>query len=117
MKDIVTYIKESRIAGEVIIKDKSKKINPVMFAYDKESLDEMIDLYKHNETYWKSKQICVAKLNKTHWESNTSDEYALDLIQTNNNNFLTSNKSSYSYDDLLDAFESGKIMIIVINKK
>ena len=118
MKDLVTYILEGRTINEIKIKDvaSNKEIEPKMYAFDKNSLDKLIEKYKNNNEYWNDKSIHLTSVkNKSTWEIDSTEEYKFKVYQQNDD-FFYSDNNTFTYDDLIDMIENESKMIIVINK-
>jgi len=118
MKNLITYILEGRSIDSVKLKCEvsGKEIEPSLYAYDKESLDKLIDKIKHNDEYFKDKGIYLAKLkNKSSWICYTTEEFRVKIYNLDND-FFYSDDHSYSYQNILDMIESNETMVVVVKK-
>ena len=118
MKDLRTYIIEGRTMDTVQVKDtaSNRTVEPKMYAYDKESLDKLIDKYKNNSEYWEDKGIYLtSSKNKSTWEVDTTEEFKFKVYQQNDE-FFYSDNNTFTYDDLIGMLDGQGKMIVVLKK-
>ena len=122
MKRFTEFIIEGRAVDSILIKDtNNKNVDVVYSCYDKDSLDEVIKKYEAVGKYWQGKGFFLATMkNKSTWIVDKSKEYKVNSWQPNGE-FLkwedeTDYDETYTKQELLDAFEKGDTMLIVINK-
>lgn len=118
MKHLKDFILEGRTIDEVKVKDTvtNKEVTPVLYAYDKDSLDKLIDKYKNTSEYWEDKGIYLtSNKNKSTWEVDTTEEYKFKVYQKDQD-FFYSDNTSFTYDDLLGMINDEEKMIVVLNK-
>lgn len=119
MKNIKDYIIEGRTVDTVKIKTKKgKELEPVWYAYDEESLDNLLKKVKYTSQYWIDKGIYLSTLkNKSSWEVDMDDEYNFHIYQPGADFFYCDdNEESYTRQEILDLFDKEETMIVVLNK-
>lgn len=119
MRNLIDYITEGRTVDTVKVKtNKGKELEPIYFAYDKESLDDLLDKVKYTNEYWVDKGIYLTTLkNKSTWEVNVDNEYNFHIYQPNNDFFYCDDtEEAYTMQEILDLFDKGETMIVVLNK-
>ena len=106
MKSLVEYIKEGRTIDQIVIKDiDDNDINSTDYAYDKESLERIIN---NNE------EVYIAKIkNKSTWTVDTNEIFKISKFRQDNN-FMMSDDRKYSKQEIIELLEEGNIMIVTI---
>lgn len=118
MKSLTQFVFEYRVKNEISIKCEQTKeeIDPDYVIYDKSSLDEFIQKYKNNKEVYDDKIFFFIEQKGNDWLAKTKTEYHIDVYRMTDK-FLSSDKQSYSYDDLLSILENGDKMIIIVDKQ
>lgn len=106
MKSLTQYIKEGRTIDQIVIKDTDgNDIDSIDYAYDKESLERIIN---NNE------EVYIAKIkNKSTWTVDTNEIFKISKFRQDNN-FMMSNNRKYSNQEIIELLEEGNIMIVII---
>lgn len=110
MKTLIEYILEYRTTDVMKIYFGSKEINPSIFIYDKESLDNFIQQYKNNK--FDDKELRLCKLNDNKWKV-LKNVCKLNLLRMNDEFIVFGNKF-FTYDDIIDKLQSGSYILIMI---
>ena len=116
MKHLKDFIVEGKTINIVKVKceQTNEEIEPLMYAYDKESFDKLVDKLKHNDEYWKDKSIFLAELkNKSTWICHTNEKFRVKIYNIDND-FFNSDEHTYSYQDILNMIESNETMVVVV---
>lgn len=106
MKSLIQYIKEGRTIDQIVIKDTDgNDIDSTDYAYDKESLERIIN---NNE------DVYIAKIkNKSTWTVDTNEIFKISKFRQDNN-FMMSDNRKYSKQEIIELLEEGNIMIVII---
>lgn len=114
MRQIFEYIQEARQSYINKILDKNgKELHPIFMIYDEETLDEYLNNCKTNKTYWENKKLCMCVQKNSKYMTNTNIVYHINELDIDND-FIFSNKTSYTREDLLYLFEKEKNILILI---
>ena len=113
MKDLRLFL-EHRTTDLIKFKceQTNKEINPFYYIYDKESLDNFINKYKLHKEQFKDSRYYFAVKNKNYWKVQTKVNYTFD-VSRRIDKFLSSDKISYSYDDVISLIEDGDKMLVI----
>ena len=110
MKSLIEYIFEHRTKDEVKIYFGDREINPSIYIYDKDSLDDLIQKYK-SDLIDNSKELRLCHLNKN-WK--VLKNICIMDIGRLTDNFIKFGTKFFSYQDIIDKLESGNYILIMI---
>lgn len=117
MKDIRLFL-EHRTVDEIKLKcsQTGEEIDPIYVAYDKDSLDEIIQQYKQNKNGFDNLSIFFAYLKGNSWIVKTKINYTMNIDRIQDK-FLSSKNVDYSYDDIISLISDDDIMVIYVYNK
>lgn len=115
MKSLSMFL-ESRMADEILIK--SNVTNDVVdydyIAYDKESLDDIIQKHKLSKQQFSQASIFfTTQKNNKYWVAHTDVDYQMDISRMQDK-FIYSDKVEYSYDDIIDLLDDGMMILFIL---
>lgn len=114
MKTLTQLISEYKTKDETVIKCKKtgEVIDPEYVIYDKSSLDKYIQDYKNNKDNWKEKSFYTVQQKGSDWTADTQNPLNLNIYRMTDQ-FLSSEKAKWSYDDICKMLDEGIMLIVV----